>query len=139
HVEAGKGGNGMMSFRREKFIAKGGPDGGDGGDGGSVYLIADENLNTLIDYRFQPKYKAEDGQKGGSKECTGHKGADLVMPDPVGTTVIDPDTNQVLGDLTNHNHKLKVAHGVFHGLVNHRFKARTNPAPRRPTHGTAAE
>src|SRR5690606_27047015 len=105
-----------------------------GGDGGSVYLIADENLNTLIDYRFQPKYKAEDGQKGGSKECTGHKGADLVLPVPVGTTVIDTDTNEVFGDLTKHGQKLKVAQGGFHGLGNTRFKSSTNRAPRRFTY-----
>ncbi len=139
HVQAGKGGNGMMSFRREKFVAKGGPDGGDGGDGGSVYLVADENLNTLIDYRFQPKYKAEDGQKGGSKECTGHKGADLVLPVPVGTTVIDLDTEEVFGDLTEHGQKLKVAQGGFHGLGNTRFKSSTNRAPRKFTHGTEGE
>lgn len=138
-VQAGKGGNGMMSFRKEKFIAKGGPNGGDGGDGGSVYLIADENLNTLIDYRFQPKYKAEDGQKGGSKDCTGHKGADLILPVPVGTTVIDMDTEEVFGDLTEHGQKLKVAQGGFHGLGNTRFKSSTNRAPRKTTHGTPGE
>lgn len=138
-VHAGKGGNGMMSFRQEKFIAKGGPNGGDGGDGGSVYLIADENLNTLIDYRFQPKYKAEDGKKGGSKDCTGHKGADLVLPVPVGTTVIDMDTEEVFGDLTEHGQKLKVAQGGFHGLGNTRFKSSTNRAPRKTTQGTPGE
>ncbi len=138
-VHAGKGGNGMMSFRQEKFIAKGGPNGGDGGDGGSVYLIADENLNTLIDYRFQPKYKAEDGKKGGSKDCTGHKGADLILPVPVGTTVIDMDTEEVFGDLTEHGQKLKVAQGGFHGLGNTRFKSSTNRAPRKTTQGTPGE
>jgi GTP-binding protein len=139
HVHAGKGGNGMMSFRQEKFIAKGGPNGGDGGDGGSVYLIADENLNTLIDYRFQPKYKAEDGQKGGSKDCTGHKGADLVLPVPVGTTVIDTDTDEIFGDLTEHGQKLKVAQGGFHGLGNTRFKSSVNRAPRKFTFGSEGE
>lgn len=138
-VEAGKGGNGMMSFRREKFIAKGGPDGGDGGDGGSVYLVADENLNTLIDYRFQPKYKAEDGKKGAPKDCTGYKGSDLILPVPVGTTVIDTDTEEVFGDLTEHGQKLKVAQGGFHGMGNTRFKTSTNRAPRKTTYGTEGE
>lgn len=139
HVEAGNGGNGMMSFRREKFISKGGPDGGDGGDGGSVYLVADENLNTLIDYRFQPKYRAENGEKGGSKDCTGAKGADLFLPVPVGTTVIDTDTEEIFGDLTEHGQKLKVAQGGFHGLGNTRFKTSTNRTPRKTTHGTEGE
>ncbi|MBE8716409.1 Obg family GTPase CgtA [Cellvibrio polysaccharolyticus] len=138
-VEAGKGGNGMMSFRREKFVAKGGPDGGDGGDGGSVYLVADENLNTLIDYRFQPRYKAEDGQKGASKDCTGKKGDDLVLPVPVGTTVLDTDTEEIFGDLTEHGQRLKVAQGGFHGLGNTRFKTSTNRAPRKTTWGTEGE
>ena len=106
NVEAGDGGNGMMSFRREKFISKGGPDGGDGGDGGSVFLVADENLNTLIDYRFLPKYRAENGEKGASKDCKGAKGADLFLPVPVGTTVIDIDTEEVFGDLTKHGDQL---------------------------------
>lgn len=138
-VEAGKGGNGMMSFRREKFVAKGGPDGGDGGDGGSVYLVADENLNTLIDYRFQPRYKAEDGQKGASKDCTGKKGDDMVLPVPVGTTVLDTDTDEIFGDLTEHGQRLKVAQGGFHGLGNTRFKTSTNRAPRKTTWGTEGE
>lgn len=139
YVEAGNGGNGFMSFRREKFISKGGPDGGDGGDGGSVYLVADENLNTLIDYRFQPKYRAENGEKGGSKDCTGAKGADLCLPVPVGTTVIDTDTEEVFGDLTEHGQKLKVAQGGFHGLGNTRFKSSTNRTPRKTSPGTEGE
>lgn len=138
-VEAGKGGNGALSFRKEKFISKGGPDGGDGGDGGSVYLVADENLNTLIDYRFQPKYKADDGKKGASKDCTGAKGADLLLPVPVGTTVIDTDTEEVFGDLTENGQKLKVAQGGFHGLGNTRFKSSTNRVPRKTTPGTEGE
>lgn len=139
HVAAGKGGNGTMSFRKEKFVDKGGPDGGDGGDGGSVYLEAVENLNTLIDYRFQPKYMAEDGKKGGTKDCTGHKGADLILPVPVGTTVIDTDTEEVFGDLTEPGQRLKVAQGGFHGLGNTRFKSSTNRVPRKTTHGTEGE
>ena len=139
YVEAGKGGNGALSFRKEKFISKGGPDGGDGGDGGSVFLVADENLNTLIDYRFQPKYRAEDGKKGASKDCTGAKGADLLLPVPVGTTVIDMDTEEVFGDLTEHGQQLKVAQGGFHGLGNTRFKSSTNRVPRKTTPGTEGE
>ncbi|ACE84320.1 Obg family GTPase CgtA [Cellvibrio japonicus] len=138
-VEAGKGGNGALSFRKEKFVAKGGPDGGDGGDGGSVFLVADENLNTLIDYRFQPKYRAEDGEKGASKNCTGAKGDDLLLPVPVGTTVIDMDTEEVFGDLTEHGQRLKVAQGGFHGLGNTRFKSSTNRVPRKTTPGTEGE
>jgi GTP-binding protein len=138
-VEAGNGGNGCMSFRREKFIAKGGPDGGDGGDGGSVYLMADESLNTLIDYRFQPRYRAENGQKGSSKDCTGKKGEDLILRVPVGTTVIDIDTEEVFGDLTEAGQKIKVAQGGFHGLGNTRFKSSTNRAPRRTSPGSEGE
>jgi GTPase len=138
-VEAGKGGNGMMSFRKEKFISKGGPNGGDGGDGGSVFLVADENLNTLIDYRFQPRYKAEDGEKGGTKDCTGAKGSDLFLPVPVGTTIIDTDTEEIFGDLTANGQILKVAQGGFHGLGNTRFKSSTNRVPRKTTPGTEGE
>jgi GTPase len=139
YVEAGNGGNGFMSFRKEKFISKGGPDGGDGGDGGSVFLVADENLNTLIDYRFMPKYRAENGEKGGSKDCTGAKGEDLYLPVPVGTTVIDIDTEEVFGDLTHQGQKLKVAQGGFHGLGNTRFKSSTNRTPRKTSPGTEGE
>ncbi|MBI48010.1 MAG: GTPase ObgE, partial [Marinobacter sp.] len=108
-VEAGKGGHGCLSFRREKYVPKGGPDGGDGGDGGSVYLEADSALNTLIDYRFQRKYKAQNGEPGAGRNCTGTKGEDLVLPVPVGTTVVDMDTHEVLGDLTKEGQRLKVA------------------------------
>ncbi len=139
HVEAGKGGKGCLSFRREKFIAKGGPDGGDGGDGGSVYLEADANLNTLVDYRYQTRYRAEHGQPGRGSDCTGRKGEDLVLPVPVGTTVVDVDTDEVLGDLTEAGQRLKVAQGGFHGLGNARFKSSTNRAPRRTTPGTEGE
>jgi GTPase len=138
-VVAGNGGNGCMSFRREKFVSKGGPNGGDGGDGGSVYLVGDENLNTLIDYRFQPRYQAEHGKKGGSKDCTGAKGEDLFLPVPVGTTVIDTDTEEVFGDLTEHGQKLKVAQAGFHGLGNTRFKSSTNRAPRKISYGSEGE
>ncbi|MCQ4313684.1 Obg family GTPase CgtA [Pseudomonas stutzeri] len=134
-VKAGDGGNGMMSFRREKFIEKGGPNGGDGGDGGSVYMEADENLNTLVDYRYTRRFNAPNGQKGGSTECTGAKGDDLVLPVPVGTTVIDAATQDVIGDLTKPGQRLLVAQGGWHGLGNTRFKSSTNRAPRQTTPG----
>ncbi len=128
-----------MSFRREKFIAKGGPDGGDGGDGGSVYVEADEALNTLIDYRFQPRNRAQNGQSGMSRNCTGAKGEDLVLKVPVGTTVVDIDTNEVLADLTVIGQVEKIAQGGFHGLGNTRFKSSVNRAPRQTTNGSMGE
>lgn len=138
-VEAGKGGHGCLSFRREKYVPKGGPDGGDGGDGGSVYLEADSALNTLIDYRFQRKYKAQNGEPGTGRNCTGTKGEDLVLPVPVGTTVVDMDTHEVLGDLTKEGQRLKVAQGGFHGLGNTRFKSSVNRAPRQTSKGSEGE
>lgn len=138
-VEAGKGGNGVVSFRREKYIPRGGPDGGDGGDGGHLYLQADENLNTLIDYRFQSAYRADHGGNGQGRNCTGLRGQDLVLNVPVGTRVRDEDTQEVLGDLTRHGQKLMVAKGGFHGLGNARFKSSTNRAPRQKSNGTPGE
>ena len=138
-VKAGDGGNGMMSFRREKFIEKGGPNGGDGGDGGSVFLEADENLNTLVDYRYTRRFNAQNGEKGGSTECTGAKGEDLILPVPVGTTVIDAGTQEVIGDLTKAGQRLMVAQGGWHGLGNTRFKSSTNRAPRQTTPGKPGE
>ncbi|MCG8520532.1 Obg family GTPase CgtA [Marinobacter sp. CA1] len=138
-VEAGKGGHGCLSFRREKYVPKGGPDGGDGGDGGSVYLEADDALNTLIDYRFQRKYKAQNGEPGAGRNCSGSKGEDMVLPVPVGTTVVDMDTHEVLGDLTRAGERLKVAQGGFHGLGNTRFKSSVNRAPRQTTPGSEGE
>ena len=138
-VEAGKGGNGCMSFRREKYIPKGGPDGGDGGDGGSVFLQADENLNTLIDYRFTRHYKAENGQSGMGRNCTGAKGEDVILRVPVGTTVIDTDTDEILVDLTEIGQTEKIAQGGFHGLGNTRFKSSVNRAPRQTTKGSMGE
>ncbi|HEY5717898.1 MAG TPA: GTPase ObgE, partial [Motiliproteus sp.] len=138
-VEAGKGGNGCLSFRREKFIEKGGPDGGDGGDGGSVWMEADQSLNTLVDYRFQRRYKAENGRQGMSRNCTGAKGDELVLKVPVGTTVIDEDTGEVLCDLTRVGQCEKVAQGGFHGLGNTRFKSSVNRAPRQTTNGSLGE
>lgn len=139
YVRAGKGGNGCLSFWREKFIAKGGPDGGDGGDGGSVLLEADGALNTLIDYRYTRRHQAETGEGGKGQDCTGAKGEDLILKVPVGTTVIDEDTGETLGDLTKDGERLCVAQGGHRGLGNVRFKSSTNRAPRQTTKGTDGE
>ncbi|AKJ41065.1 Obg family GTPase CgtA [Pragia fontium] len=138
-VEAGDGGNGCVSFRREKYIPKGGPDGGDGGDGGDVFMIADENLNTLIDYRFEKSFRAERGQNGQSKACTGRRGQDITIKVPVGTRIMDQGTGEVLGDLTKHGQKLMVGKGGFHGLGNLRFKSSINRTPRQKTNGTPGD
>ncbi|WP_455922129.1 Obg family GTPase CgtA [Pseudomonas putida] len=138
-VKAGDGGNGCMSFRREKFIENGGPNGGDGGDGGSIYMIADENLNTLVDYRYTRHFDAERGSNGGSTDCTGKKGEDLELRVPVGTTVIDAATQEIIGDLVKAGQRLLVAHGGWHGLGNTRFKSSTNRAPRQTTPGKPGE
>jgi GTP-binding protein len=138
-VDAGDGGNGCIGFRREKYVPRGGPDGGDGGDGGDVYLQADENLNTLIDFRFVRFYAAERGENGQTRDCTGSRGKDLTIPVPVGTRARDSDTGEVLGDLTKHGQKLMVAKGGYHGLGNARFKTSTNRAPRQKTDGTPGE
>jgi GTPase len=138
-VEAGKGGDGCLSFRREKFIPFGGPNGGDGGDGGSVYLEAVTNLNTLVDFRFQRIHKAPSGQSGQGSECTGRGGEDLIIPVPVGTAVYDEDSGDLIGDLTHPLQRLKVAQGGFHGLGNTRFKSSVNRAPRQTTKGSPGE
>ena len=138
-AEAGDGGNGTVGFRREKYIPRGGPDGGDGGDGGSVYLLADENLNTLIDYQFERFHRAERGSNGQGSDCTGRGGKDLDIRVPVGTRATDADTAEILGDLTKHGQRMKVAQGGFHGLGNARFKSSTNRAPRQKTNGTPGE
>ncbi|MGL5242731.1 MAG: GTPase ObgE, partial [Kluyvera ascorbata] len=138
-VDAGDGGNGCVSFRREKYIPNGGPDGGDGGDGGDVYLVADENLNTLIDYRFERFHAAERGENGQSANCTGRRGKDRTLRVPVGTRASDEDTGELLGDLTTHGQKLLVAKGGFHGLGNTRFKSSVNRAPRQKSNGTPGE
>ncbi|MFT4861072.1 MAG: GTP-binding protein [Pseudohongiellaceae bacterium] len=138
-VEAGKGGNGCLSFRREKYIERGGPDGGDGGNGGSVYMQADAGLNTLVDFRFQPRYAAETGKSGQGKNCTGRSGDDLLVRVPIGTTVIDVNTEELIADLRDPDVPIMVAKGGFHGLGNTRFKSSTNRAPRKTTDGTAGE
>ncbi len=138
-VEAGKGGNGCLGFRREKYIPRGGPDGGDGGDGGSVWLIADNALNTMVDYRYRRNFRAESGEGGSGGNCTGRSGQDLELRVPVGTTVIDDDSGEIIGDLTHENDRLLVARGGFHGLGNTRFKSSTNRAPRQTTPGKPGE
>jgi GTP-binding protein len=138
-VEAGDGGNGVVGFRREKYIPNGGPDGGDGGDGGCVYLEADENLNTLIDFQFERFHRAERGKNGQGSDCTGRKGEDLYLKVPVGSRATDKETGEVLGDLTVHGQTMKVAQGGFHGLGNARFKSSTNRAPRQKSDGTNGE
>lgn len=138
-VEAGDGGSGCVSFRREKYVPRGGPDGGDGGDGGHVFLKADTNLNTLVDYRFTRHYKAERGQNGMSADCTGAKGLDKILLVPVGTRVSDVSTGEVIGDLSHEGQLLCVARGGRHGYGNTHFKSATNQAPRQRTLGTAGE
>jgi GTP-binding protein len=138
-VQAGKGGDGHVSFRREKFIRKGGPDGGDGGDGGSIYLHADPNLNTLADFRFTRRFDATSGKPGGKRNCTGRSGEDLHIPVPVGTLIYDQDTDELIGDLATVGDALLVAQGGFHGLGNTRYKSSTNRAPRQFTHGSPGE
>ncbi len=138
-VEAGKGGNGCLSFRREKFVPFGGPNGGDGGDGGSIYLEADNNINTLVEFRFQRTHRAENGEGGMGADCTGKSGKDLVLRVPVGTSIFDKDTGEAIGDLATTHMKLLVAQGGVHGLGNTRFKSSTNRAPRQTTKGMPGE
>ena len=138
-VEAGDGGNGIVSFRREKYVPRGGPDGGDGGDAGNVYVKADTNLNTLVDYRFTKFHKAERGENGGSADCTGARGEDKVLLLPVGTRITDVATGEVIGDLRHEGDVLCVARGGRHGFGNTHFKSATNQAPRQKTNGTKGE
>jgi len=138
-VEAGDGGNGTIGFRREKYIPMGGPDGGDGGDGGSVYLIAAENVNTLVDFRYHAVHRAQRGQNGMSRNCTGRKGDDCYVPVPLGTLVSDAETGEVIGDLTEIGQTLLVAQGGFHGLGNTRFKSSVNRAPQKASKGSEGE
>jgi GTP-binding protein len=138
-VEAGRGGNGCLSFRREKYVPKGGPDGGDGGHGGSVYLVGDDALNTLIDFKFQRFYQAESGRPGQGRQMSGRAGSDLVVKVPVGTTVIDEDTLEVIADITELGQQVLVAQGGRRGLGNIHFKSSTNRAPRKTTPGTDGE
>lgn len=129
-VTGGKGGNGCLSFRREKYIPKGGPDGGDGGQGGSVYIQSSETLNTLIDFRYKKKFNAANGKDGAGKNRFGPGGSDLVILVPVGTTIINVSTNEIIFDFTEKDQKVIVARGGKGGLGNARFKSSTNQAPR---------
>jgi GTP-binding protein len=138
-VEAGDGGSGCVSFRREKYIPKGGPDGGDGGDGGSIFLVADTNLNTLVDFRFQRVHRAESGHRGMGKDMRGRGGRDLVLRVPVGTRVFEQETGEPLGELLTQGQRLRVAQGGFHGIGNARYKSSTNRAPRQFSPGTPGE
>ena len=139
YVTAGKGGSGSASFRREKYVEFGGPDGGDGGEGGSVFLIADENLNTLVDFRFQQHFKAERGQNGMGNKKSGKSGKDLVLKVPVGTQIFEEDNNTLIEDLKKRGQKIIIAKGGKKGLGNVRFKTSTNRAPRKKTDGADGE
>ena len=139
YVKAGDGGPGSASFRREKFIEFGGPDGGDGGDGGSIILVAKENLNTLIDFRYQQHFKAEKGQNGMGKKKTGRNGKDLVLNVPIGTQIFEEDNNTLIEDLKKIDEKVIIAKGGGRGLGNVRFKSSTNRTPRKKTDGSEGE
>ena len=134
-VQGGKGGNGAASFRREKFIPKGGPDGGDGGRGGSVYDVADRNINTLVDYRYTRKFFAPNGENGRGADCFGAGGDDIVLRMPVGTQIVDETTGEPVADLTHHGDKKLLAQGGRGGLGNLHFKTSVNRAPRQATPG----
>ncbi len=138
-VIAGNGGNGVASFRREKHKPNGGPDGGDGGRGGSVYAVADENLNTLIDYRFTKKHLAQNGERGGSSDCYGAGGDDITLKMPVGTMIFDAESGELLHDLAQVGQKVLLAKGGEGGLGNIHFKSSTNRTPRQCTPGTDGE
>ena len=138
-VQAGNGGHGALSFRREKFIAKGGPDGGDGGHGGSVFLVGDSSINTLVDFRVARKFRAGSGQAGAGRNKTGRSGEDLEVGVPCGTIIQDIDTGELMGDLTEAGERLKIVEGGRGGLGNTRFKSSTNRAPRKTTQGTPGE
>ncbi|HXK00468.1 MAG TPA: GTPase ObgE, partial [Buchnera sp. (in: enterobacteria)] len=139
NVIAGNGGNGCISFRREKYIPKGGPDGGDGGDGGNVWLKSTNNLNTLIDFKFKKIFSANNGQNGCSGKCAGKKGRDITIMVPIGTRIINIETNEIVSDMVNDNQKLLIAKGGWHGLGNTRFKSSINRSPKRKTLGKPGE
>lgn len=138
-VEAGDGGNGVASFRREKFVPFGGPDGGDGGRGGSVYLQADDDTSTLVDFRYTRRFRAERGKNGSGANCSGRGGEDVILKVPVGTTIVDMDSGDIIGDLVADGQRVMVACGGDGGLGNTHFKSSTNRAPRQCTHGQKGE
>jgi GTP-binding protein len=138
-VEAGNGGKGHVSFRREKYVPFGGPDGGDGGDGGSIYAVADHNLNTLADFRFTRTFRAKHGEQGAGCDCHGAKGDSLDIPMPLGTRIFDVDTDELLGELTQKNQRILLVKGGWHGLGNARYKSSINRAPRQSSPGFPGE
>ncbi len=140
HVKAGNGGNGIVSFRREKYIPMGGPDGGDGGDGGSIYVIGSIDLNTLSDFRHTRRFVAKNGGRGRGKNCTGAKGDDVIIELPLGTVITTQDTGELVADVANNSEEpILIARGGFHGLGNTRYKSSTNRAPRQCTPGSEGE
>jgi len=138
-VHAGKGGDGIAAFRREKYIPKGGPSGGDGGRGGTVYAVADRNVNTLVEYRFARIHRAKNGEKGQGSDCYGAAGDDLTLTMPVGTVIKDAETDEQIADLTHHGQRVAIARGGKGGLGNLHFKSSTNRAPRQFTLGDPGE
>ena len=138
-VEAGDGGNGVASFRREKFVPFGGPDGGDGGRGGSIYIQADDDTSTLVDYRYTRRFRAERGKNGSGANCSGRGGEDIILKVPVGTTIVDTESGDIIGDLVADGQRVKVANGGDGGLGNTHFKSSTNRSPRKCTHGIKGE
>ena len=138
-VEAGDGGNGVASFRREKFVPFGGPDGGDGGRGGSIYVQADDDTSTLVDYRYTRKFRAERGKNGAGANCAGRGGESVVLKVPVGTTIVDTDSGDIIADLVEDGQKVLVAQGGDGGLGNTHFKSSTNRTPRKFTTGVKGE
>ena len=138
-VEAGDGGNGVASFRREKFVPFGGPDGGDGGRGGSIYIQADDDTSTLVDYRYTRRFRAERGKNGSGANCSGRGGEDIILKGPVGTTIEDTESGDIIGDLVADGQRVKVANGGDGGLGNTHFKSSTNRSPRKCTHGIKGE
>src|SRR5262252_7087558 len=138
-VHAGKGGDGAVSFRREKYVPRGGPDGGDGGRGGSVVAIADRNINTLVEYRFARIHRARDGERGGGRQCSGRSAEDVVLRVPAGTVIVDSRTGETLADLSEHEQTAVLARGGKGGLGNVNFKSSTNRAPRKSTPGETGE
>ena len=139
YIKAGNGGSGSSSFRREKYVEFGGPDGGDGGNGGSVILESERNLNTLVDFRYRQHFKAENGRSGSKKNKTGAGGENLILKVPIGTQIYEEDNNTLIYDLTKNNEKFVVATGGEGGLGNTRFKSSTNRAPRKKTSGKQGE
>jgi len=139
YVKAGNGGSGIVSFRREKYIPMGGPDGGDGGDGGSVYVLGSENLNTLSDFRHTRRFVAKKGAKGQRSNCTGARGEDVIITLPLGTLVTTLDQGELIADVADTTEPVLIARGGFHGLGNTRYKSSTNRAPRQFSKGSAGE